>query len=204
MNFAPCLTPNRCKMRTLLILAFTGLFTHSNAQELSGLTFERKGFIIGAALGASSINLNFPSRSTFHTLSASFPNIKMGAMISKRTALLVYLPGSIYTYTGSGRKRDRGFEGIIPSIQYWLKDRWWVLGGAGIGLDAPAFYDVKNEEEKNFNFGSSLTIGTGYEIWRKGKFAMDIQSRVHYGSATVSDGVRTGLAFNILLGFNWY
>ena len=125
-------------------------------------------------------------------------------MISKRTALVLCLPGSIYTYKGIGRQRDRGFEGIIPSVQYWVKDRWWVLGGAGLTLDAPAFYDIKTEDETKFYFGASMLVGTGYEVWRTGKFAMDIQARLHYGKASVIEGTREGLAFNVLVGFNWY
>lgn len=195
---------NICNMKKLLILIFTGFFTFSNAQNISEKNFERKGFIFSTAFGISSVGLNFPSYGKQNEISASLPNFKIGAMISEHTALLVYLPGSIYTYKNEGRKRDRGFEGIIPSVQYWLKERWWVLGGAGLGLDAPVFYDIKNEEERKFYFGGSVVAATGYEIWRKGRCTIDVQSRIHYGTANLTEGSRKGMAFNFLVGFNWY
>jgi hypothetical protein len=166
--------------------------------------FERKGFVLGFATGVSSLRLSFPSMPAQTEASLSFPNIKIGAMLSKRTALLLYLPGSIYTFKEEGRERDRGFEGIIPSVQFWLKDRWWVLGGVGLGVDAPAFYDIQDEDERKFYFGSSVIAGTGYEVWRKGKFALDVQARVHYGSINHPQGTMEGLAFNFLVGLNWY
>lgn len=191
-------------MKGFTILFLFSILLNANMQAQNNALFERKGFIFGTAIGISSVNLKYPAQPSQNEISASLPNFKIGAMISTRMALLIYLPGSIYTYEGSGRNRDRGFEAVIPSAQYWLKDRWWVLGGAGLGMDAPAFYDIKNEEERKFYFGSSVILGTGYEIWRKEKFTLDIQGRVHYGSAKVSEGTRTGLAYNILLGFNWY
>ncbi|MBC8046270.1 MAG: hypothetical protein H7Y00_05700 [Fimbriimonadaceae bacterium] len=191
-------------MKSLTILFLFSILFNANMHAQNNASFERKGFIFGAAIGISSVSLKYPSQPTQNEISASLPNFKIGTMISNRTAVVVYLPGSIYTYEGSGRNRDRGFEAIIPSVQYWLKDRWWILGGAGLGMDAPAFYDIKNEEERKFYFGSSVIAATGYEIWRKEKFTLDIQGRVHYGSANVSEGTRNGMAYNLLVGFNWY
>lgn len=187
-------------MRLILIFVLTGIICTTNAQQ----SFERKGFIFGTAVGISSIRLSTTSLPTETQGSLSFPNFKIGKMISKRAALVLYLPGSIYSFKGTGRQRDRGFEGIIPSAQCWIKERWWILGGAGLTLDAPAFYDIETEDERKFYFGPSLIVGTGYEIWRQGKFALDIQSRIHYGQATVPEGIRKGLAFNFMIGFNWY
>ena len=191
-------------MKSLLILILSNLFIFAHAQTSTEKTTNKKGFIFGTAFGASFINLNFEPRQTQNEISASLPNFKIGTMISKRSALFVYLPGSIYTFNDSGRKRDRGFEGIIPSFQYWIKERWYILGGVGLGMDAPAFYDIKNEEERKFYFGTTVIAGTGYEFWQKGKFAMDIQSRMHYGSVDVAEGKLNGLAFSVLIGFNWY
>ncbi len=135
---------------------------------------------------------------------ASFPNFKIGSMISENTALLLYLPGSVYNYTLSGRTRDRGFEGIIPSVQHWTNDRIWLLAGIGISMDAPAFYDIKSKDERKFYFGYGVIAAAGYEIWIKGRFVVDIQARMHYGEVKFDNLNENGLAANFLLGINWY
>ncbi len=191
-------------MKFLLLLLLTISISLAHAQQRTDKPFERKGFIFGTSMGASAVQLKFATKPTQTEVSASFPNFKIGTMISNRTALLVYLPGSIHTYKNEERERDRGFEGIIPSVQYWFKDRWWVMGGLGLGMDAPAFYDIKNEDERKFYFGYASIAGAGYEIWRKGKCAIDIQSRVHYGAITRPEGNSTGVAFSLLIGVNWY
>lgn len=193
-------------MRTIGVVFFSAIATFSQAQTLPAAAnnFERKGFFFSAAVGASSIGLKLPGQPAQQEITASLPNFKVGKMLTHRTALLVSLPGSLYTYKGAGRKRDRGFEAIVPSVQYWIQDRWWVLGGAGLGMDAPAFYDIKNEEETTFYFGRAVAVGTGYELWRKGNMAVDIQSRVQYGAIKVPDGTRTGLAVSLLVGLNLY
>lgn len=174
------------------------------AQEGSGQNIDRKGFIFGASIGVSSVHLSFPSAQHQNEISASFPNFKIGAMVSQRTALLLYLPGSIYTYKNESRERARGFEAIVPSVQYWVADRWWVLGGVGLGMDAPAFFDIKDDSERKFYFGGAFVAGVGYDIWRSGRFAIDAQSRIHYGTANIPDGRLQGAALDILIGFNWY
>lgn len=185
-------------MSVLMIAATTVL----HAQEQTQIN--RNGWVFGTAAGVSVVHLSTTGLATETQTGLSFPNFKAGKMINNRMALLIYLPGSIYRYKGEGRERDRGFEGIIPSVQYWLKPRWWVMAGAGLTLDAPAFYDIKGEDERKFYFGPSVLAVTGYEIWRKDRFALDLQVRAHYGYASIPEGKRTGLAVTTLLGFNWY
>jgi len=176
----------------------------TKAQDTTGKKFEKKGFLFGTSLGVSFVQLNFKSQPIHREVSGSFPNFKIGTMVSNRLAVLVYLPGSIYKYKLAGRERDRGFEAILPSIQYWVNNKWWVLAGAGIGLDAPAFYDIKTEEERKFYLGKSFSIGAGYDVYQNRKFAIDIQGRAHFGDAKFPEGNRSGMAFNVLVGFNWY
>lgn len=188
----------------LVLLLFISLVTIANAQNSTENKIERKGFLFGAAVGISSVHLTFSSHADQNEVTASFPNFKIGSMISKRAALLLYLPGSLYNSANDGRNRVRGFEAIIPSVQYWLGDRLWLLGGVGLGMDAPAFYDIKDEGERKFYFGHAATAGVGYEVWRKGKFAMDFQSRIQYGTSNRPEGKSSGLAFGLLVGFNLY
>ncbi len=191
-------------MRSVLIFFFIAFFFAASAQSSGKKPLERKGFIFGGAGGFSSVQLSAPNFSTERQCGLTLPNLKFGKMISPHTALILYLPGTVYRYKWSDRERDRGFEGIIPTVQYWAADRFWMLAGAGLGMDAPAFYDIKNEAERKLYFGGAALAGAGYEILQIGNFAVDLQGRVHFGNANTPDGNRKGVAFSLLLGFNFY
>lgn len=190
-------------MKALFILVFSAMAAITYAQTPSE-KMVRKGLVLGAAVGVSYSRMNFFPDQSQHQVSASLPNFKIGAMISKRAALLLYLPGNIYPLKIEERNRDRGFEAIMPALQYWVNDRWWALAGAGLGLDSPVFYDIKNTEETKFYFGKAVAAGVGYELIQKGRFAMDVQGRIHYGTANRPEGNMNGLAFDLLIGFNLY
>jgi hypothetical protein len=192
-------------MRSALIFFSLLAFNAAHyAQSSEAEPFRRKGVVLGCAAGISAIHLSATGLSNELQAGLSFPNIKAGMMVTDRLGIVVCLPGSIYRYKGPGRERDRGFEGIVPGVQYWLTDRWWVLGGIGITLDAPAFYDIRQEDERTFYAGPGVLAGSGYELLRKGRFTLELQGRMHYGSARIPEGKRTGMAGNLLIGCNWY
>ncbi len=164
----------------------------------------RSGFVFAAAAGVSALRLHAPAQTAETFVNASAPNFKIGWMMNERTALLLSLPGSLYKLKTDGRPRDRGFEGFVPSVQYWLTPRCWVLGGAGAGMDAPAFYDIKNETERKFYFGAAALAATGFELWKRNTFAVDVQARVHYGNISLPAGRLSGTACSLLVGINWY
>lgn len=185
-----------------LCLMLMGLLSaHAqNGPEKAGV---RKGFFLGAAAGPSLIRLKTVSQPAETEVSLSFPNIKLGYMIRPRLALALYLPGTVYRYHVQGRVRDRGFEAILPSVQYWPSNRWWILAGAGPGMDAPAFYDIKNETERSFYFGAAAIAATGYEVWQGRRFALDVQLRVHTGNVRITEK-RQGTALSLMLGLSGY
>jgi len=154
------------------------------------------------------IDLSGPSVEPGRAGSASFPNLRVGCMVSDRTAFLLQLPGNIYRHRGldaEDRDRDRAFEGIIPSLQRWLTDRWWIVGGVGLALDSPAFYDIEDSSERVFHVGVSAEAGAGYEVWRSGGYSLDLQGRVLYGRATLPRGDHLeGYAINAMVGFSSY
>lgn len=191
-------------MRSIQVLLLLCFCFSATAQTPNTKPFERKGFVFGGAIGISSLQLSSSSISEAKQVGLSFPNFKFGTMVSPRMAILLSLPGTVYQYKWGDRQRDRGFEGILPSVQYWLLDRLWLLGGAGLGLDAPAFYDIKEASERKFYFGTAALAGAGYEVLRRGRFVLDMQGRVHFGSINAPEGRRNGLAFNLMFGFNFY
>jgi hypothetical protein len=193
---------NLCGMKNLLVLTFcTIIFTvHPVLAQV-----QRNGFNVGVAAGAGLLTLHVPGESKPRkSAEPSFPNIQLGWMIGPKTAITLYLPGTLYKNTWNGRPRDRGFEGIIPGVQYWVTERWWVAGGVGFGLDAPAFYDIKNEDERKFHFGYGCLFSSGYEFWQTSHFSMDARVRLHYNNVPVPEGRLSGFSANALLGVSWW
>ena len=193
-------------MKTVTIIITLMISNLAFSQTEKETVIERKGFIIGASFGASVVNLATTNQDNQTDFGSTF-NWKIGAMVSEKMSIII-LGGasSIYNYSGEGRDRKRGFEGLFIATQYWTNDRLWLMGGIGATADAPVFYDIEvdNESERDYFWGPGLIVGTGYELWRKKKFALDVQSKLHFGYANVPEGRKTGVAFNIGIGFNWY
>jgi len=183
-------------MQLAVVLAILIAATPAHAEA------RREGFVFGAAAGVSL--LRYEAITDGAVGAPSFPNFKLGAMVGSHTAVLALLPGTLFEYRGDSRPRDRGFEGVFVVVQHWLAPRWWVLGGAGLGLDAPAFYDIEAPAERTFHFGAGGVVGTGYEVWTHGRFALDVQGRLHGNAMYLPEGTRRGLAASLLVGVTWY
>jgi len=128
------------------------------------------------------------------------PNLKLGWMLNGRLAILATFPGMTYEYEG----KDRSFDAIVPSLQYWVKDRWLVNGGIGLTIDSPDLFenDVDNED---WNFGTTVAVSSGYELIQKERYALDLQTGLQLGRTNLENGrYRDGVILTIGIGFNWY
>jgi len=190
-------------MKSIMVLV---LFLISSisvfAQEKSDIT--RKGFVFGFSSGIVNSNIKFPSKNQNNTNLAL--NWKVGYMLNPKLALLLNGAVSIYEYDLSDRKRLRDFGGIFASSQYFVSNRIWVLGGIGIGTDAPVFYDLEpeNKVETEYYSGLGLVSSVGYEFFRRKKFTLDLQARINYGSVNLPIGKTNGFTTALLLGINFY
>ncbi len=188
--------------KVLCLIFFFGFFIHLKAQTLDpSVNVERSGLTFGTSIGAGVLHLS-SQNSAENKFVSSFPNLRIGYLLNNRLAFQLLIPGSIYSDLGETRAN----EGICISTQYWLKNKWWILGGIGIGMDAPAFWTVTDPSNADFNFGfPALTTATGYELWRKKNFVLDIQYRIFAGEVDLEDGTRRkGISNIISLGFNWH
>ncbi len=189
-------------MKISLIFAFTFCTLLSYGQR-EVTQIERKGFVIGFGLGGGVISTSDSDQEVpFDDAQGggSFPNLKLGWMVNDRLAILGMYAGMSYGYQG----KDRSFDAFMPSVQYWVKDRWWVNAGAGLAMDFPAIYE-DNIKDEDWNFGKAVALSTGYELVQKKKFALDLQAQLMMGTTNLeNDRHRDAVVFSIGIGFNWY
>ncbi len=183
-----CCMKNTILLITLILISLTNLKAQS--------------FIYGVSFGSAKFFHQNGSKK-YNDFTFSLPNIKLGKQINSKHAVVLYLPGTLYKYKESGRIRDRGFEAILPSYQYQINSKFSCLIGLGLGIDAPAFYDIKNESERKFYFGTAATSSIAYEILKSKNFSLDLQARVQYGKVKMESLFHEGFALNILLGINF-
>ncbi|MFY0713014.1 hypothetical protein J1D01_05005 [Seonamhaeicola sp. NFXS20] len=187
----------------LIVLAVIYFFSLTiNAQNDNLNTTSRQGFMFEFSLGAGVISLeDSAGLQSFDDSQGAFtfPDFKFGYLLNDKLALTVSMPGMIYDVADF----DRHFGGFVPSVQYWVKDCWWIHGGVGLALDSPALYDIK-DGNKDWNFGCAVMASSGYEIYKKKNFALNIQSNVFMGRAFLDgDAHRDAVTFNLGLGFSW-
>jgi hypothetical protein len=185
-------------------VAFTLVSSITYAQNTTQeSTTERDGFIFEFVAGGGIISLEDSAGiQTFDKSQGTFvfPDLKFGYMLNDKLAITAALPGNIYEF----QDNDRHFGGFIPSLQYWVKDCWWIQGGIGLAIDAPALYDIKDNVNDDWNFGHAVMISSGYEIYKKKNFALNVQSKLVMGRANLEgDAHRDAVIFNVGLGFNW-
>lgn len=192
------------KLKMAAGVAFLLMSTMSFAQNDSTneTTFQRDGFIFEIGLGGGVISIeDSEGIQTFDKSQGTFvfPDLKFGHMLNEKLAITVSLPGNIYEF----QDNDRHFGGFIPSVQYWVKERWWIHGGIGLAIDGPALYDI-NDENDDWNFGCAVMASSGYEFYKKKNFALNIQSKIVLGRAFLEgDAHRDAALFNVGLGFSW-
>ncbi|XCF07269.1 hypothetical protein ABI125_05290 [Tamlana crocina] len=187
---------------TVFTLITTATFAQDNLNTET--TIKRKGFIFEFTLGAGFIGIeDSQGTQTFDKFEGgiSFPELKFGHMLNDNLAITVSMPGKIYEF----QENDRHFGVFVPSVQYWIKDRWWIHGGIGLAVDGPALYDIKENVNDDWNFGGAVMASTGYEFYKKKNFAMNVQSKLVMGTAYLDgDAQRDAVTFSIGIGFSWF
>ena len=189
-------------MKNVLIIIFTFCALLSYGQNDTE-PIDRNGFVIGFGIGGGVISISDSDQAVpFDDAQAggSFPNLKVGWMVNDRLAILG-------TYAGMGYEledKDRSFDALMPSVQYWVKDRWWINAGAGLAMDFPAFYE-DNIEEEDWNFGGAVAFSTGYELVQKKSFVLDLQTQLQMGWASLDNDInREVVVLSFGVGFNWF
>lgn len=177
----------------LWLMANASLVT--DAQEITG-----SGFLFGAAFGGGVSMIREHGHSQTYPR-VSIPNLKAGYVWSEKISFLLYLP------TGASKKNGttRAFEAFLPSVQYWVNDRWSLIGGIGLAMDIPAVWTVDFSNPKGFHFGPAVSGSLSYEWWRKNNVGLDVQWRILYGASHVGQNrPRHITACDLVVGITWY
>ncbi|MHB0755100.1 hypothetical protein [Polaribacter sp. M15] len=186
-------------------VAFALLSSITYAQKTnSETTTQREGFMFEFVVGGGIISIeDSEGIQTFDKSQGTFvfPDLKFGYMLNEKFAITISMPGNIYEF----QDNDRNFGGFIPSVQYWVKDKWWIHGGVGLAIDSPALYDIKEDVNDDWNFGTAVMVSSGYEMYKKKNFALNVQSKLVLGHASLDgDAQRDAVIFNVGIGFSWF
>ncbi|KAB8155164.1 hypothetical protein EZY14_004565 [Kordia sp. TARA_039_SRF] len=191
-----------CMAIVVFIVMSTITFAQNNFT--TEIASKREGFMFEFAVGGGVISIeDSKGIQTFDKSQGalSFPELKFGYMLNDKLAITASIPGMIYEF----QDNDRHFGAFIPSVQYWVKDRWWIHGGIGLAIDSPALYDIKDNVNDDWNVGCAFMASTGYEIYKKKNFALNLQSKLVMGRAFLTgDTHRDVVSFNIGVGFSWF
>jgi hypothetical protein len=187
------------------VLLFCLLFSQQVFSQYTKDT-NRKGLVFGLSTGLGYSILKFPEKNQ-NDIGIGL-DIKFGYMIQSNLAILLTSNVTVYDYSGYGRDRKRDFGILAPSVQYWVGDKFWVLGGIGIGGDSPVFWDIKNPDsdalETKYYSGLGVITSVGYEIYQKKNFAIDLKTKIIYRNVKIQEDKSNGVSFALLLGLNLY
>lgn len=189
-------------MKNVIVAALLFFAISSFAQD-AGNPVERKGFVIGIGASVGLVSISDGDQGSFEEAEGgiSLPDLRLGWMVNDRLAIIGTSPGKIYDYEG----RDRHFGAIIPTLQYWVRDRLWINGGFGLAMDTPALYDIDDVEDEEWNFGCAVSASVGYELVQKKNYALDLHTQVHLGSVNTGNNQhRDGVTISVGVGFTWY
>ena len=185
------------------LLAFFALGT---AAAQSSNAIERKGFVFGASLGSAHAWHRFPFK-TQHSFDFAFA-LKAGWMTGPSTAILLSSNVTGYDYSGTGRPRKRDFGVVAPSVQHWVNEKAWIMCGAGLAVDAPVFFDIRDPEESpwetKYFTGYGFVISAAYELLQKKNWAVNLEARCTYRNVRLHEGRSTGISPGLLVGVSFY
>lgn len=156
----------------------------------------------GLAFGGSFVSLEeMPGSSTSGGVDIALA-WRLGYRLTDRLAIVLNGASSVYDYERPGRPRKRGFEGLFPSVLYWVTPQLWLAAGPGVNLDAPAFYDIDSADERVFHHGFGALAIAGYELHRTRSpdVGFEILARVHAGYSDVPEGRQSGSSVSLLVG----
>ncbi len=182
----------------------TGLLVATLPMQLGAQPGSRpsSGMMFGVALGVSRVSLRaLPTLPAVNGTDIAL-GWHVGYQTSTRFAIKFAASSSVYRYPGPGRARKRGFETLMPMLEYRVDDRLRLSAGAGLQMDAPVFYDLRPSSagERTFHHGLGAVFGLSYALRAGQRYSPDVQARYNVGYANVPQGRVVGQTGALLIG----
>ncbi|MCC6771215.1 MAG: hypothetical protein IT360_08375 [Gemmatimonadaceae bacterium] len=168
------------------------------------------GIVFGISLGVSRVTLSeLPnvSRTTGTDVSLGW---QVGYRMSSKLSLVLNGASSVYRYAGPGRARKRGFESVVPMIEYQVDHGLRLSAGAGLQLDAPVFYSmrVSDPAERRYWRVVGAVVGVSYALpsllngasRSAQRYTPEVQGRWNVGRTNTPEGRLAGQSYAFLLG----
>jgi hypothetical protein len=147
----------------------------------------RSGFTGGLDLGLGITSVS-PEQGDGDTRSGlAGLNVQLGGFVSPQLALNVRISGTTFNVDGVPGTFVAGFLGL--NAQYWVAQKVFVGGGAGLG------YFALTESDAEADTGPALNGRVGYELWQSSSSA--IHAALEITPAFYEDGTLTSVGFQI-------
>lgn len=124
----------------------------------------------------------------------------IGGWINPQMALTLRVAGATYS-TDFGNASARFTTGVVgPSLQYWLDDRLWIGGGAGVGFAAITIDGADTQPDPETGFGLDLRAGYTFTSGSANTFNVSVEYNPTFFD--VGDGQSLQInSFGILFGY---
>jgi hypothetical protein len=124
----------------------------------------------------------------------------IGGWLNPQMALTLRGAGATYS-TDVGVGSARFTTGVVgPSLQYWLDDRLWLGGGAGLGFAAITIDGADTQPDPETGFGLDLRAGYTFTSGTANTFNVSVEYNPTFFD--VGDGQSLQInSFGILFGY---
>lgn len=124
----------------------------------------------------------------------------IGGWINPQMALTLRVAGATYS-TDFGTSTARFTTGVIgPSLQYWLDDRLWIGGGAGLGFAAITIDDANEQPDPETGFGLDLRAGYTFSTGSANTFNVSVEYNPTFFDVEGGSSIQIN-SFGILFGY---
>lgn len=162
--------------------------------------FRREGFAVGVALGP---NLVAGAPTTEGGLAAAGGlSLRVGTVSDERLSWVLQLDSAAHAVqfedaaSGETTTRPNTLSLLTLGAQYYLREVLWLRAGVGLA----GFVEQTGIDESERHGGLGVSAGGGYDLFRRGIFALDLEA---LATMAVVGGEPVG-QLGVLLGFNWY
>jgi hypothetical protein len=171
------------------------------ASAAAGERPAREGFYIGFAVGGGGLFGTIEDASLERGVrgAGGAASLRVGTAATADLLWILQLDTTNYLVDVDGDLRINQASSITLGGQYYLREAFWLKGG--VGFAGFIRRDRDSQERTQPDLGGLSVMGSGgLDVFRKGRFVVDLEAAVTVGG--YKEGGIATTAF--MLGFNWY